>query len=361
MSQPRLLTLLSPQEAPLDDFQSAADSLIAQADTAAADTAADSPDAFTQLSREVGEAGRLLITGEWDLFWVQLYGGLANLVIEFVPKLLLAILVFVLFYAVYRGLYRILNKFLAGSKKVDPGLENLLLKTFRVVGIIFIMLMVLAQLNVDIAALLAFISIAGIAVGFAARDTLENFISGITILMDKPFRIGDNIEVEDVYGTVDEITLRSTRIRTLNHEYMVLPNIMMISQKLINHTILGIVRVEVPFSIAYKEYPQQARDVVIKLTEGDGRLHPNYKSEVVVTKLDDSSVNMVLRLFLINPKLEMPVKFEYVEKIREALRAADIEIPFPHLQLFVDEAKALQESFLLQKNWPASEGDRPSA
>lgn len=351
---------LQPQQSPTEAVESAADTLRTQVDPSLADTA-DTTDAFTQLSRDVGEAGRLLISGEWDLFWTQLYGGLADLVLEFVPNLLVAILVFILFYGIYRALYTVLHRFLDRSKKVDAGLENLLLKTFRVVGIIFILLMVLAQLNVDIAALLAAISIAGIALGFAARDTLENFISGITILMDKPFRIGDNIEVEDVYGTVEEITLRSTRIRTLNHQYMIMPNIMMISQKLINHTILGTVRVEVPFGIAYKEYPHQARDVVLKLVDGDERLHPDYKAEVAVTELGDSSVNMVLRLFLMNPKLEVPVKLEYIEKIREALREADIEIPFPHLQLFIDEAKALENSFLLKKNWPGNEGDRPRA
>ena len=339
------------QQEALQPVQSA-DTLAGAVDTTSlADTmaAADTANGLTQLGRDVGDAGRLLISGEWELFTRQLYGGLANLVVEFVPMVLVAILVFILFFAIYRALLSVLRRFLSRSKKVDLGLENLLLKSFRVVALIFITLMVLAQLNVDIAALLAAISIAGIAVGFAARDTLENFISGITILMDRPFRIGDNIEVEGIYGTVDEITLRSTRIRTLNHEYLIMPNIMMISQKLVNHTILGLVRVEVPFGIAYKEFPQAARDVVIKLPMGDERMHPDYKPEVVVTELGDSSVNMVLRLFLRNPKLEVPIKLEYVEKIREALREADIEIPFPHLQLFVDEAKALENSKLFTK------------
>ncbi len=350
------------QEAdPSTEGAQAVDTLAAASDTAGVDTAtADTADALTQLGRDVGEAGRLLISGEWDLFSRQLYTGLADLVVDFVPKLLVALLVFILFFGIYRALLSVLRRFFRGSKKVDTGLQNLLVKTFRVVGFVFITMMVLAQLNVDIAALLAAISIAGIAVGFAARDSLENFISGITILMDKPFRIGDNIEVEDVYGTVEEITLRSTRIRTLNHEYMVMPNSMMINQKLMNHTILGMVRVEVPFGIAYKEFPQQARDVVIKLPEGDARIHPDYKPEVVVTELANSSVNMALRLYLINPKLAVPVKLEYVEKIREALREADIEIPFPHLQLFVDEAKAFQESFLLKERWPGKDGPRPS-
>lgn len=360
------MTFLSPrtiqQEAETRADGAPAQSAPDAVDSPAADTTLiDTTNALTQLSREVGEAGQLLISGEWELFSRQLYSGFADLVIEFVPRVLVALLVFLLFFGIYRVLLTLLRRFLRRSKRVDRGLQNLLVKTFRVVGLIFITMMVLAQLNVDIAALLAAISIVGIAVGFAARDSLENFISGITILMDKPFRIGDNIEVEDVYGTVEEITLRSTRIRTLNHEYMVMPNTMMINQKVINHTILGLVRVEIPFGIAYKEYPQKARDVVIKLPEGDTRIRPDYKPEVVVTELADSSVNMVLRLFLINPKLEVPVRLEYIEKIREALRAADIEIPFPHLQLFIDEAKAFQDSFFLEKQGPGAEGSHPSA
>lgn len=336
----------APQQTPLADPQ--------QADTLLSDTlqAADTTDAISAIGEMVGDAGRLLISGEYNLFATRLYSGLADLIVGLIPKVVLAIFVFVLFYAVYRILYSLLRQVADRSKRVDKGLENLLIKTYRVVGTIFIGLMVLDQLNVNIVTLLTAFGIAGIALGFAARDTLENYISGITILLDKPFRIGDNILIEDVYGTVDEITLRSTRIRTMNHEYMVMPNTQMINQKLINHTILGIVRVEVPFGIAYKEYPQHARDVVLKLAEGDERLHPDYKASVVVTKLNDSSVDMALRIYLTNPKLEVPVRLEYIEKIREGLREADIEIPFPHLQLFVDEAKALEESFLLKNDWP---------
>lgn len=327
------------------------------ADTVVVDTSGG----LVQLGRGVGEAGRLLISGEVEAFWIQLYSGLAALIVEFVPMLLVAILVWILLYVIYRVLLRVLGGLLHRSKRVDRGLENVMIKTFRVVAMIFIFIMVLAQLNVDIAALLAAISIAGIAIGFAARDSLENFISGITILLDKPFRVGDNIEVDGTYGTVEEITLRSTRIRTLNHEFMIMPNSQMINQKLINHTILGIVRVEVPFGIAYKEFPQEARKVVLRTTEGDGRLHPDYKPDVVVNKLNDSSIDMTLRLYLTNPKLEVAVKWEYVEKVREALREADIEVPFPHLQLFIDEAKAFDGSFLTKPEPPWREADRPRA
>lgn len=337
-----------------DSLAAAADSVQQPADTAAADT---SLNAIDQIGREVGEAGRLLISGEWELFWTRLYEGLAGLVVDFIPRLLTALFVLILFYSIYRAVDTVLHRVLRRSKRVDRGLENLLSKTYRIVSWIFIVILVLDQFGVNVTALLAGLSIAGIAVGFAARDTLENFISGITILMDKPFRINDFVEIADTYGQVEEITLRSTRIRTLNNQIMVMPNIQMINQKLINHTILGILRVEVPFGIAYKEYPHEARDVVLKLTEDDDRLHPDYPPQVVVTGLNDSSVDLSLRLFLADPAKAIPVRFEYIEKVREALREADIEIPFPHLQLFIDEAKAFDDSFLMQPRLRPSNGN----
>lgn len=142
---------------------------------------------------------------------------------------------------------------------------------------------------------------------------------------------------------------------------MVMPNLEMVNQKLVNHTMLGMVRVEVPFGIAYKESPQHAREVVLTLTDGDARLHEDFQPKVVVTALNDSSVDMSLRFFLKNPKLEVPVRFEYLEKIFNALKDAEIEIPFPHLQLFIDEARALENSFLLRPDFPSATSEQSSS
>jgi small conductance mechanosensitive channel len=355
----------APQVTPTQDLAQTADTLAAAVtDTTAADTAAtDTTDALSEFSREMSRTGELLATGEWEQVATQLYAGLGRLIVDFIPKVLGALFVFILFYAVYRAVGSLLGRVLSRSKRVDAGLENLLMKAYRVVMLIFIGVMVLDQFGVNVTALLAGLSIVGIAVGFAARDTLENFISGVTILLDRPFRVGDNIVIEDTFGTVEEITLRSTRLRTPHNEIVVLPNLHMINQRLINHTMLSTLRLEIPFGIAYKEYPQEAREVVLKLTEDDDRLHAEHPPQVVVTGLGDSSVDMALRLYLRNPKLEIPVRLEYIEKVREALREADIEIPFPHLQLFVDEAKAFDDTFLMRPDWPShtSDGDQPTA
>lgn len=337
------------QQALPDSVQAAADTT---SQVVADTTAADTLDAITQLNRDLGEAGDLLLAGDWEQFLSRFYDGLAGLVVGLIPRLIGAVLAFLLFYVGYRILRSVLRRLLKRSKHVETGLENLLLQTFRLVALSFIAVMVLAQLGFNIAALLAGLGVAGIAVGFAARDTLENFISGITILLDRPFRLGDNIVIGGTFGTVEEITMRSTRLRTLNNEIMVMPNSHMINQPLLNHTMVSPLRIQIPFGIAYKEYPQQARQIVLALTEGDDRLHPDYPPNVVVNALNDSSVDMVLRLYVQDPRLEVPVRFEYIEKVREALRRADIEIPFPHLQLFLDEAKAFDNTFLKQPLLP---------
>ncbi|PSQ78163.1 MAG: mechanosensitive ion channel family protein [Bacteroidetes bacterium QH_8_67_23] len=323
--------------------QSAAEQLMG----AARDTTgqqATPPDSSTiqRFSAEVSEATRLLMRGEWDLLWQRVYAVTIDFFVGFVPRLVQALIVLELLCLVYRGVQIVLFRLLDRSQRVDAGLQSVLLKVYRFVASVLIAVLVLDQIFDSVTGLVAGLSIAGIAIGFAARDSLENFISGVIIMMDKPFRMGDNVEVDGQFGTVEDITLRSTRMRTLNNEVIVMPNTQMINQKLLNHTMKDMLRVEIFFGIAYKERPQEAREVVLKEAEGDDRWHPDYEPSVIVTEMGDSSVNMRLRLFLKNPKQEVPVRWEYTEKVREALREADIEIPFPHLQLFVDETKAFE-------------------
>jgi small conductance mechanosensitive channel len=223
------------------------------------------------------------------------------------------------------------------------------MKSYRVVALTFIGAMVLSSLGINITALVAGLSIAGIAVGFAARDSLENFIAGVTILLDKPFKVGDYIVIEDHYGQVDEITLRSTRIRSVRNEVMVMPNTQMITQHVVNHTKQNTLRIDIDFGIAYKEYPADAREVVLKTVEGDDRVLTRPDPTVVVNGMGDSAVTMQLRFYIRDPSEEVKMRWEYTEKVREALREADIEIPFPHRQLYLDEARGLHDSTLFQK------------
>ena len=358
-----------PQAAPdpIADAAAEVDSLASTADSlarAAADSlgATDST-ALGQVRREIEETGRLIAEGRFD----EVAERAADLAVGFaLGHLLPALVVGLVFWALYRFAAPAVVAPLRRSRRMDQGVQQLIERAVRLaVGAIGVVI-VLDQLGINVAALVAGLGIAGLALGFAARDTMENLIAGVTILLDQPFVVGDNVELEDTFGTVHEITLRSTRLRTLDHQMAVFPNTQMIAQRVLNHTRLGKVgagalRVRVPFGIAYKEFPQEAREVVLALTKGDKRLHPDYPPAVVVTEMNASSVDMELRLHLRDPKLEVPVRFEYLEKVREALRAADIEVPFPHLQLFIDEAKAFENTRLMAPPTPPPSAPRAEA
>jgi small conductance mechanosensitive channel len=314
--------------------------------TAPADTSGVNQ-AVDQFSNAFSEALRLFLNGNWEGLYEHLSSGMVYLTGLFLERGLQAFAAFLLLYILYRLLSTALFRVLDQSEGIEPGLQSVLLKTFRVVTLVFIGVIVLDQLGLNVTVLIGGLSIAGVIAGFAARDSLENFISGITILVDKPFQVGDYIEIDDEYGQVDEITLRSTRIRTVQNEIIVLPNLQMITQRVINHTKRNVLRIDVEFGIAYKEYPEEARQVLLSLPEDDDRIFSEPSPTVVVTSMNDSSVDMALRFYIRDPSQEVPIRWEYTEKVREALREADIEIPFPHRQLFLDEAKALRGSKLL--------------
>ncbi|MFP4228895.1 MAG: mechanosensitive ion channel family protein [Salinivenus sp.] len=335
---------------PSAPVQSAVPQQAVPSDTTAGSTADTTAmdQAVNQFNNAFGHALQLFLNGNWGALYDHLTNGVLHLTGLFLERGLQALAAFVLLYIIYRLLATALFRVLDQSPSIEPGLQSVLLKTFRVVTFIFIGTIVLDQLGLNVTVLIGGLSIAGVIAGFAARDSLENFISGVTILVDKPFRVGDYIEIGDEYGEVDEITLRSTRVRTVRNEIMVLPNSQMITQELINHSKRGILRVDIPFGIAYKEHPEAARQVVLPLTADDDRIFREPSPSVVVTSMSDSSVDMSYRFYIREPSKEVPIRWEYTEKVREALREADIEIPFPHRQLFLDEAKALENTPLLR-------------
>lgn len=298
-----------------------------------------------RIGEQVTATGRLILEGEWGLVFERSVEGLTSLAIGLVPNVLSAIFVGLIFYGLYRIVVSVAGGVLRRSRGVDQGLETISMRTLRFVGWSFILVLVLSQLGINVAALVAGLGIAGLALGFAAKDSLENFIAGVTILLDRPFSVGDWVTVDTHYGKVEHITLRSTRIQTPNNQTVVFPSLQMVTKAIVNHTTGDPLRVDVPFGIAYKERVEDARAVVMGLVKTDDpRLAPGVDAKVVVTGLGDSSVDMQLRLFIGDPGDAVAVRCEYVERIFEALKDADIEIPFPHLQLFIDEAQALRDT-----------------
>ncbi len=294
-------------------------------DTSAASTSTI-PQAFM-------DAGTLVYEGRFSEAWSAVSIDIASGIAGMAPKLVGAIAVLIIFYSAYRILYNLLRRILKRSNAVQIGLQTLAMQSFRLLSFILIGITILQTLGVDLAALIAGIGVAGIAFGFAARDTVENILSGVNILTDKAFRIGDTLIVSDTYCVVENITLRTTRLRTPKNEVLIIPNQQMANERILNHTIGGQLRIEIPFSIAYKEHPAEARKVVLDLTKDDPRLLTDPTPKVIVVALNDSSVDMSLWVYVSNPSAERQIIYYYTEAIKEGLNQAGIEIPFPHIQV----------------------------
>lgn len=162
-------------------------------------------------------------------------------------------------------------------------------------------------------------------------------MAGFLIFWDKPFRVGDWVSLDGKTGQIAEITMRTTRMRTLNNTWVIVPNQTVINEVLINNSTHGRMRLEVPVGIAYKESVADARRVILQSLRGIGKVLTDPPPAVVVSALGSSSIDLIIHAWIADATDERPVNFAIVEAVKVALDEAGIEIPFPHLQLFVDE------------------------
>lgn len=147
------------------------------------------------------------------------------------------------------------------------------------------------------------------------------------------------VQTQGQYGEVQTITLRTTRIRTPDNTYVVIPNRQIIEDVLVNHSMYGETRVRVPVGIAYPEDVSHARDALLDAVSKVDGVADEPAPTVVVTELGDSSVNLETRVWVHDAEDEKATFVRTLEACKAALDDADIEIPFPHLQLHVDQVQ----------------------
>lgn len=305
--------------------------------------------------------GPLVIGLRYMFFLLTALAIMAQLGVQ--PELLTAAaraaIIALLFYLAWALVTRVLLTLLE-RYDLDRSIEQLLRNVVSVVIVAIGIVTVLSQFGVDILAVVAGLGIVGLAVGFAAQSTLSNFIAGITLLIERPFRIGDWVRINDQEGKVMRIALRTTWLRTRDNIFTMIPNDSVASADIINYSTEGPVRIRIPVGIAYKESIKAARAAIMPVLEAHERvLHEEgMQPRVVATELGDSSVNLVA-IYWVAPELfdvQPGISAQLLEGIKEALDAAGIEIPFPHLQLFIDDAKGLKP--VLQPLYPVEKAER---
>ena len=251
-----------------------------------------------------------------------------NLIVEFAPKLLAAILIWIIgswiIKLILRGIKRVLSKgeYDESLKKFLVNLTNWILKVVLVV-------VVLGTVGVETTSFAAILAAAGLAIGMALQGSLGNFAGGVLIMIFKPFKIGDLIEAQGELGVVKEIEIFTTKLTGITNREIIIPNGALSNGNIINYTSEGTRRVDLVYGVSYDSDIKQTKEVMMNVISSHPKVLKDPAPAVTVLELADSSVNFAVRPWC---KVDdyWDVYFDVTENMKIALDAAGIEIPYPH-------------------------------
>lgn len=252
---------------------------------------------------------------------------LSNMAVEYAPKLALAVISLLVGLWLIGALGRTFTKFMT-KKDVDPSLRDFLHSLATITLKVALIIAVIEMVGIKTTSFVAVLGAAGLAVGLALQGSLSNFAGGVLILLFKPFKTGDYIIAQGEEGTVQKIDIFNTWMNKLDNRRVILPNGPLASGTIVNVTAEDVRRVDIPVGVSYGASIDKTKEVLLQLTEDDDRILPDPAPVVFLTSMGDSSVNFSFRVWCNTPDY-WPVFFEMNERVKKALDANNIEIPFP--------------------------------
>lgn len=254
---------------------------------------------------------------------------------KFAPKLLTAVLLFVAGMLLIRWLRAIARKLL-GRSKLDPTLHHFIVSVITVVFYITLGIMTLSVLSPTAAgSLIALFGVFGLAISLAVKDSLGNLASGMSVLFSKPFALGDYVHLDDVEGTVSDITLNYTVLSTVDNKLIQIPNSDVTKALITNYSANPTRRLDLTFSIGYHDDYEQARDIILAAVTKHPLALPEPAPLVRMSEHGAHSIKIVSRTW-VNTGDYWPLNFDLLEQVKRDFDAAGINIPYPQLDVHLD-------------------------
>ncbi|MEN8671384.1 MAG: mechanosensitive ion channel domain-containing protein, partial [Ketobacter sp.] len=254
-----------------------------------------------------------------------------ELMIEWAISIGMAILVFFIGRIVAGIIVKIARHGMERSG-MDALLVNFVSSILRWVLMLFVIIAALEQLGVDTTSLVALLGAAGIAVGLALKDSLQNFASGVMLIVFRPFKNGDFVDAGGVMGVVEHIGIFTTIMKTPDNKEVIVPNGQVYGGTITNFSARDTRRVDMVFGIAYDADIRQAKNILTEIVTNDERVLKDPAPVIAVSELADSSVNFVVRPWVKSPDY-WAVLWDTTEKVKYAFDDAGIGIPFPQVEV----------------------------
>ncbi len=230
-----------------------------------------------------------------------------------------------------RRLIKVLTGLVAkGLRKVDADetLVRFVSKLVYYLLLVVLIVSVLGMLGIETTSFLAILGAAGLAVGLALKDSLSNFASGVMIILFRPFRVGDLVEIAGKTGVAEEIGVFSTTMKTADNRQIVIPNGQIMGESIINYTAKPIRRVDLSIGVGYDDDLKKARQVMLETVAAHPKVLDDPAPSLLLTELGDSSVNFSVRPWCKTPDY-WTVYGDLLEQLKVNLEAAGCSIPYP--------------------------------
>ena len=258
-----------------------------------------------------------------------------EMAVTYGPKIIAAIVVWIIGSWVIKGLgkgiVRVMDK--GGT---DPSLKPFIRGLAEILLKIMLIISVLGMLGIEMTSFIAILGAAGLAVGLALSGTLQNFAGGVMILIFKPFKVGDVIDAQGYIGSVFEIQIFNTILKTPDNKTIIIPNGGLSTSSTTNYSTEEKRRVDWTIGVGYGEDLDKVRQIIKKLGDNDARILKDPEVFIAVSELADNSVNFTVRAW-VNAEDYWGVLFDMNENVYKTFNEENVNIPYPQMDVHIQK------------------------
>jgi small conductance mechanosensitive channel len=255
-----------------------------------------------------------------------------------VKNVIVALIIFYVGRMVVSLVVRGLRKFMR-KQNIDKTLETFVCNLVRIVLLVVVIIAAIGQIGIQTTSFIAIFGAAGLAVGLALQGSLSNFASGVLIVLFRPYKVGDFIEGAGVSGSVENVQIMTTILKTGDNKQVIIPNSKIMGSIITNYSANATRRVDMVIGVSYSDDLDKVRSTIQELVAADDRILDEPACTIAVSALADSSVNFVVRPWVNTPDY-WPVMFGLTEAIKKRFDKEGISFPFPQQDVHLYKTSA---------------------
>lgn len=264
-------------------------------------------------------------------------------ILPYAANIALAIIIFMVGKWLASALTNLVVKLLTKSK-MDDILIGFVTSITKTILLLFVVIAALNQLGIDTTSLIALLGAAGLAVGLALQNSLQNFAAGVMLIVFRPFKAGDFVELAGVAGVVENIGIFSSVLRTGDNRELIIPNGVIYGGIITNYSTRSTRRIDMVFGVDYSDDLKKAKEILRGIVLADDRVLSEPEPVIAVSELADFSVNFIVRPWVKNADY-WPVLWDVTEKVKLEFDAQGLSIPYPQMDIHIPRnAKSVAEA-----------------